>query len=195
MNRKSWADKLLDTFVAVIWLTVALAQGRAGDILGYGLMMESALIAWLFMRRRPALHTGNHAQLYFAAFATILPMFALRPTHAGWLEAGLITEWVALSWLIAALWALGNSFGMAPAYRGVICSRGLYRLVRHPLYVGSILFVLGYVVGHPSFNNFAVLALLTICQWVRAMLEEKWLSNVPEYQAYRKQVRGRFIPR
>ena len=66
---------------------------------------------------------------------------------------------------------------------------GIYRFMRHPMYVGSILGALGIGLYRLSpFNTFIFLTFV-FCQCYRARREEKKLEkNFPAYAAYRKKV-------
>ncbi len=96
--------------------------------------------------------------------------------------------------VLFALWHLRGSFAVTPQARTLRAS-GPYRLVRHPMYVGNMISVLGIVclIGTPDAIFLAVaLAGLQIC---RASYEERLLlSAFPAYEAYKLQVGG-FFPR
>ncbi|MFZ2266263.1 MAG: methyltransferase [Azonexus sp.] len=94
---------------------------------------------------------------------------------------------------IATLLNLGRSFGILIACRGVKTG-GLYRLIRHPMYLSDILLRLGYTVSHFSAVTVG-LALLSIGLYIyRARLEEGFLVDQPGYRAYMEKVRYRLLP-
>jgi len=94
---------------------------------------------------------------------------------------------------IATLFNLGRSFGILIACRGVKTG-GLYRIIRHPMYLSDILLRVGYTVSH--FNAVTVgLALFSISLYIhRARLEEAFLAGQPGYRAYMEKVRYRLLP-
>lgn len=94
---------------------------------------------------------------------------------------------------LAAKAFLGRSFGMVAANRGVKDS-GIYRFVRHPMYLGYMLSHLGFVLVFFSVANVAIYAVAWTCLWLRAKEEEKILLRDPEYQAYASKVRFRLVP-
>jgi protein-S-isoprenylcysteine O-methyltransferase Ste14 len=93
----------------------------------------------------------------------------------------------------AGLLSLRRSFAVVPGNRGVR-DGGLYRIVRHPIYISELMAVLGAVLVYPTIRN--VLLWITLCgvQFARARAEEEFLSSDPVYRAYRARVRYRLIP-
>lgn len=81
-----------------------------------------------------------------------------------------------------------------PAEDGTLEQGGAYRLVRHPIYGGVLLFSLAWsmVTSPLALVPAALLALLLA---VKSRREEAWLVEVhPGYLDYRRRVRRRFIP-
>lgn len=94
---------------------------------------------------------------------------------------------------LAAKVFLGRSFGMVAANRGVK-DTGIYRFVRHPMYLGYMLSHLGFVLVFFSAVNVAIYAVVWSCFWLRAKEEEKILLRDPDYQHYASKVRFRLVP-
>lgn len=69
--------------------------------------------------------------------------------------------------------------------------RGLNQIVRHPLYFGTIILILGFFLASPTQNNLALLILTLVYLFVGAKLEEKKLVEFygESYRNYRKSVR------
>ncbi|MBW8014600.1 MAG: hypothetical protein FVQ82_00275 [Planctomycetes bacterium] len=88
---------------------------------------------------------------------------------------------------------LGRSFGVFPALRHVKTAF-VYQLVRHPMYLSSIIIKLGYVLKNPSVYNFALTVVIIFLYDRRAKYEESILSNDPSYIEYMQKVRCRFVP-
>lgn len=81
-----------------------------------------------------------------------------------------------------------------PAEGSTLADSGLYGIVRHPFYLGGLIFFMGWsmVAGPVALALTVVLAIL----WAfKARLEERHLSEVySAYSAYTKRVRWRFLP-
>lgn len=103
----------------------------------------------------------------------------------------LIVGGVALS-IIAKL-SLRRSFGLVAANRGVK-SGGLYRLVRHPMYMAYIVNHIGYLMLYLSAWNVAIYAVTWVLLWMRTEEEEKILNADPGYREYAARVRSRLVP-
>ncbi len=71
---------------------------------------------------------------------------------------------------------------------------GPFRLVRHPLYGGGLLFFAGVSLPLGVAGLIGVVA-LGLLWWRKTRLEERLLTErFPAYAAYRERVRGRFLP-
>jgi protein-S-isoprenylcysteine O-methyltransferase Ste14 len=73
-------------------------------------------------------------------------------------------------------------------------TRGVYRLVRHPLYLGWALVVFG--APHMTLTRLSFAVISTAYLALAIPLEERSLSRVfgAEYEAYKRQVRWRMLP-
>ena len=90
-----------------------------------------------------------------------------------------------------ALWHLRSSFSILAEARTVVRS-GPYRFIRHPLYLGEAITMLGLCLLQGTFTALALWAGVNLFQVVRARIEEEKLAReFPAYQVYRRQ--SRFI--
>jgi protein-S-isoprenylcysteine O-methyltransferase Ste14 len=107
---------------------------------------------------------------------------------------GVVLQMSGIAWQLFAKVSLRRSFGVLPANRGVV-SRGAYRFVRHPMYLGYLVTDLGFLLTSFSFYNLCVLIVQMSCQVGRILQEERMLSGDEHYRSYRDQVRFRLIPK
>ena len=76
-----------------------------------------------------------------------------------------------------------------------VISTGLYAVVRHPMYAGGLLYLLGTPFALGSYWGLLVLAAMMPFLLWRLFDEERFLSkNLPGYAEYRAKVRWRLIP-
>jgi protein-S-isoprenylcysteine O-methyltransferase Ste14 len=116
-------------------------------------------------------------------------------SHGGiWLILGDVLLFGGLLFALASVAVLGRCFGVLPDVRGLV-TRGPYRLVRHPLYLGELTASLGMVVGSDGrLLPAASLSVCIVCQLVRAHYEERTLrAEFPEYDGYAASTK-RLIP-
>jgi protein-S-isoprenylcysteine O-methyltransferase Ste14 len=82
---------------------------------------------------------------------------------------------------VPAMASLRRSFSLTPQARS-LATGGLYRVVRHPLYLGEILNVIGLMVAVGSVTAVAATVVVVAGQVIRASLEERLLRRTfPEY--------------
>jgi protein-S-isoprenylcysteine O-methyltransferase Ste14 len=99
-----------------------------------------------------------------------------------------------LSFAIGSVIVLGRCFGVLPDVRGLV-TRGPYRLVRHPLYLGELTAVFGIVLGShdPLWAGVAWLGCVGL-QLARTGYEERNIqAEFPEYAEYAARTK-RLIP-
>jgi protein-S-isoprenylcysteine O-methyltransferase Ste14 len=106
---------------------------------------------------------------------------------------GVMLQMSGIAWQLFAKVSLRRSFGVLPANRGVV-SRGAYRFIRHPMYLGYFVTDLGFLLTNFTVYNLCVLVVQMSCQVGRILQEERMLSGDEHYLAYRNQVRFRLIP-
>lgn len=103
----------------------------------------------------------------------------------------LMSAGLALS--VASKLYLNRSFGLIAANRGVK-SRGPYRIVRHPMYLGYIVNQLGFLSLNLSITNSLIYLVVWSCQIVRVAEEEAVLRQDEAYRQFTQRVRSRLIP-
>jgi protein-S-isoprenylcysteine O-methyltransferase Ste14 len=77
--------------------------------------------------------------------------------------------------------------------RQTVVSRGLYRYIRHPIYVGDLVLLIGFELSLNSWLVLASVLLAPVVLW-KAVREERMLAaSLPGYDAYCARTK-RFIP-
>lgn len=106
---------------------------------------------------------------------------------------GACLQVLGIFWQLFAKASLRRSFGILPANRGVV-SRGAYRFVRHPMYLGYFITDIGFLLTNFGLQNVIVYACQFALQVVRIVREEQLLSDDERYRTYKGKVRYRVIP-
>ena len=130
-------------------------------------------------------------------------VFRHAPARIG--PLGLWSVTPAEAWVCAALIACGFAFcWWARIHLGTFWSAsitkkedhrvidtGPYRIVRHPIYTGLLLAAYATAAANGTVVGLALAALVTVGLWMKARLEESWLSRELDagvYEAYRRRV-------
>jgi protein-S-isoprenylcysteine O-methyltransferase Ste14 len=110
--------------------------------------------------------------------------------------AGAVCAILGANLLYLSARALGRSLTPFPRPRrtGELVTQGPYRLARHPIYGGGILFFAGWALFSAPLALVGVVALTAL--WHRkSALEERLLAErFPDYDAYRRATPRRFVP-
>jgi protein-S-isoprenylcysteine O-methyltransferase Ste14 len=97
----------------------------------------------------------------------------------------------------AGMVTLGDNLSPFPAPRtdGVLVERGVYRVVRHPIYGGLVLGSIGLSLADGNAIALGITVILAVLLTAKSAGEERRLeAHLAEYVAYRKRVRWRIIP-
>jgi protein-S-isoprenylcysteine O-methyltransferase Ste14 len=180
-----------------LWQTY---QYHLKGTLGYvelSFTIQSLLVGVIILIRKPhqAFHTNPFHQaiaiIAFCSGAAFMGQPATGPLAAKQISQAVIFLANVLG--VATLLNLGRSFGILIAFRE-LKSHGLYGVVRHPMYGTDVLLRIGFLISHT--NLFTVMAFMvsTGCYVYRALLEEQFLVQQPEYREYMNRVKYRFVP-
>jgi protein-S-isoprenylcysteine O-methyltransferase Ste14 len=185
---------LVGGLFALLFVSCVKAFMATGELNRLGLAVVNAVFVCLYVSRKDATALSTAPLTWAVSLGgTLLPLL-MRPSGAeGFVLLGDAIQWVGIVVIIVAVLSLWRSFGIVPANRG-IRQTGLYRVVRHPLYAGEMLFLTGVVVAHPSLSNVVVWAADCALQLWRAKLQERFLSEDPVYRSYCQRTRYRLLP-
>jgi len=95
--------------------------------------------------------------------------------------------------IVYSLLSLGRNIGFIPAQRRLV-TRGAYRFVRHPIYTGTFISLLAFVLRAYSPLNLTIAMALIASLMLRGLVEERFLREDPAYAAYLAEVRWRWFP-
>jgi protein-S-isoprenylcysteine O-methyltransferase Ste14 len=162
----------------------------------------SVLVCWLFLIRRPSTQSrgaggwiSDAAAVALAGTGVVLGISNAPRTvdNRIVLAAAEVLMTIGLIAMVVGLASLGRSFGIMPRARGLV-QTGLYRWIRHPIYLGELLTFAGVVILAISPWTLAAYALFVILQGYRLVMEERTLLQAyPEYADYRART-ARLLP-
>jgi protein-S-isoprenylcysteine O-methyltransferase Ste14 len=186
---------------AIAGLFVVLATRIArefvetGHLTGLLLLVSELLVVVLTIVRRRAVVVDRTWDARLVAGASIVFVPLIRPAGASPVPdlATAVVSGIGLAIVIAGKLALGRSFGLMPANRGIVSS-GIYRAVRHPIYAGYVVTHAAFLVAHPTLLNAVLLVVSDVSLFVRAKYEERTLALDPAYRDYMSRVAWRIVP-
>ena len=184
---------ILFTLLSVNLLRDFLATGRVTGLLF--LASEALVVVLTVVRRRARLVDRSFAAALTTTLSVALPPMQRASDGAGLLpdEVTVMVSAIGLALVIVGKMTLGRSFGLMPANRGVVSS-GVYRFVRHPIYLGYLITHVAFLLATPSAWNIAALVAADAALLLRAVCEEQTLSRDSQYRAYQQIVRWRVCP-
>jgi protein-S-isoprenylcysteine O-methyltransferase Ste14 len=195
-------DRIVAALVCLpwIWFIFQLYQRRSGLLTWQLIFLEAeyVLIVLTTILRRPPKRVTANPILWLLGFVATYwglmvwgfvqpgrPLSSSRISDALTVCGGLMVAWARIS--------LGRNIGYVPAQRELVL-RGAYRIVRHPIYAGIFVTYLGEILRLFTPRNALLFALG--CAWfvLQSLVEENFLKADPQYSAYMRKVRARWIP-
>jgi protein-S-isoprenylcysteine O-methyltransferase Ste14 len=147
------------------------------------------------MRRSTSIIDRSYRARILTALSLLGPML-VRPSSVAALAPEVMTVLLSaagLTIVIGGKLSLGRSFGLMPANRGIV-STGLYKLVRHPIYLGYLITHTGFVAANPTLWNVLMVVGADLALMWRAVCEEETLQKDESYRGYQQMVRWRVVP-
>ena len=169
---------------------------ETGRLTGVLLLVSEALVVVLTVVRRTAVSIDRSLGARVLTAVSLTSPFLAKPTALTPLAPEMISVGLVICGLLVVVGgklSLGRSFGLMPANRGIV-STGLYRLVRHPIYLGYLVTHIAFLAANPSPWNFLIFVTADTALLARAVCEEKTLARDAQYRDYQKFVRWRVLP-
>lgn len=188
------------------WVILAVFSSAAGAITFYLARHDPALLARR-VRASPLAEKQRHqTAIQVVAWLAFIAAFLVSAFdhRAGWsrVPSAIVVAGdaiVATGQFVVFLVFRANTFTSAiiEVDRGQqVVSTGPYAVVRHPMYAGSLVMMLGVPIALGSWwGMLAIPPMAVVIVW-RLLDEEKLLvANLPGYAEYRGKVRYRLVPR
>lgn len=191
----TFQDALLVVVSAFFLYTQASRVVAGHSVASLPFAIEQGFLTALFLTRRRSRATSHDLIAWAAATVGGWGPLLMLPAESsiGLVVPGLAIQMVGMSLTFVGFGALGRSFGVVAADRG-LKTGGPYRLVRHPIYLSHALTLSGFLLANFSWPNAGLYVLIISGQVARIHAEEKLLRSTTDYDAYSRQVRWRLIP-
>ncbi len=178
-------------FFAVAHLSTFIHSSGKASLLVFA--AAETLVAAFFLLRTPPRTLANRPVEWLVAIAgTFLPLL-LRPTTDA---PAALAEWglmIGSALQIAGVLSLNRSLAIVPALRQ-LKTRGMYAIVRHPIYTSYLVTFSCYLAANFSATNLIIVVASVSLLLARVRFEERHLGQTPEYRTYRDRVRWRLVP-
>jgi protein-S-isoprenylcysteine O-methyltransferase Ste14 len=155
------------------------------------------LIALLIVRRTPISGSQSFAPKFIAFLGGYLGIALLvlpgRGADSDMLLLSSFLTFFGMTFSVFSLAWLGRSISLLPESRKLVTS-GPYAMIRHPLYLGEQIALVGVALQVGTLWAVAAITLQFCCQLYRMSYEERVLSgSFPEYEEYMADT-ARLIP-
>jgi protein-S-isoprenylcysteine O-methyltransferase Ste14 len=169
---------------------------HTGQVTGLLLLASESLVVVMTVARRRAQAVDRSVAAAVLTAVSLIGPPLVRAADVAPLApdaATVILSAIGLGLVLVGKIALGRSFGLVPANRGVVV-RGPYSMVRHPIYTGYLITHIGFLMAQPTPWNAGVFVVADVALVLRALMEERILSADVDYQQYCRKVGWHLVP-
>ncbi len=169
---------IFGVLIFTVLTVLRIQQALNGSWIAILLASQSGIAVALYFRRtKPKEKTDKKTQA-LAWTSALLPLaFSPRASTNPWSALLLVPGLLLTLW---AMLALDRSFSIAPAKREIV-TRGPYKYMRHPMYGGEILSLMGVLIASFSLWNAALFVIFLASVFWRIRTEESLLEKDASY--------------
>jgi protein-S-isoprenylcysteine O-methyltransferase Ste14 len=204
--------RAIQFFFAVAWNVVSLNSVRALRIVGCFWIVLGVYWAVSALRQKPTKREEHFGERLRHLVPVMVAFLLLSQSDAsyGWLGLRFVPESETLSLLglllagagvpfaIWARWHLGANWSAVVSIREHhdLIRTGPYRAVRHPIYTGLLLAIMGSALIVGEFRALLAFAIVLASFYLKARTEDAWLAREfgETFEAHARQT-GMFLPR
>jgi protein-S-isoprenylcysteine O-methyltransferase Ste14 len=195
--QSKWANLYTAILLSTIWGLFASAHWsgyqRTHDAALLFIVISETLTAGFFIFRiAPKSVSVKPFDWLVALGGTFIPLF-FRPAEWGFFPFANNLIIVGTLLQIVSLISLNRSFALVAACRE-IKTKGMYRLVRHPIYASYCVIFCGYVLSNTTLENLLLYIIFMAFLCLRILREERHLAINQIYRNYMDKVRYRLVP-
>lgn len=157
----------------------------------------------LVTNARPNARDGRRLVVAISLIASFLMVASnMAPTgptlwygSPGVAETGVALTVAGAALALAAFISLGRSFSVIPEARALV-TRGVYRLLRHPMYLAELLMIVGVLFGQAQLTTVVGTLIVIGLQVYRVHVEENLLRNAhpSSYLEFADRTKYRLLP-
>jgi protein-S-isoprenylcysteine O-methyltransferase Ste14 len=177
--RPMWDDFAFMTLMTLAFITAGFLPIRKVEMMDYG--VATAFVVSFFYEMFGVSLTLMILDVVFEKQFPLSGYLGLKSAHL-WVTLGLMNYSSAhlFSGLVIVAGAVLVMLGHLTLYadKGQIVTRGVYRYVKHPQYVGVIVITGGMLIEYPTFLGLAMWAILILMYMRRARQESKEISRI-----------------
>ena len=181
-----WGDRFGFAFFILATAVAAITAISEPNLLVWLAVPQNAIIAVTYAIRNKETKS-NRSGLWLGLMASVLPMTHYPKVIS---TALLVIGLMGYSLILWSLLILGRSFGIAPADRGLV-TRAPYSLVRHPMYLGELVYRGAIVLASLTLINVFLFLFMITIQVTRICMEERIIDG---YDDYRVVTHWRLLP-
>ena len=136
--------------------------------------MRDFIASWFLMRRRDAISKGPWYFNIIAYISSFVHLFYISSPSAYMGQTKLIFDLCAITGFLIVTLAtieLGTKMGISPAKRGKLCKTGVYKHLKHPMYVGYTIAQIGWLLI--DIRNSGIYALSLFLFYLRGRAERR----------------------
>lgn len=197
---------------AVVWNIASLNSARALQIVSCFWIVLGVYWAVSALRQKPTKKEEHFIERLWHLVPVMVAFFLLSRSDAsyGWLGLrfvpasgtlsllGLVLAGAGVAFAIWARWHLGANWSAVVSIREEhdLIRTGPYRAVRHPIYTGLLLAIMGTVLIVGEFRGLLAFAMVLAPFYLKARKEDAWLAREfgETFAGHAKQT-GMFLPR
>jgi len=161
----------------------------------FPVVSEGLVLVLVLIRRRSTAISTRPGDWLLGWMGTTLPLF-VQPSGGVMIAPLQFPVFLLLAGMamqLSAKLTLQRSFGLVAANRGITV-RGLYRVIRHPIYAGYILAYVGFFLANANLWNAGLYLVCVSLHIARIFVEERLLKEDPAYLRFAADVPYRLIP-
>ncbi len=159
-------------------------------------LIDQLVVLTFILVRRPPKELSLRIDDWILGFAGTLFAILISPPSGAPLAPPIVVTGLLMTGFavhVSAKFALRRSFGVVAANRGIKAT-GLYRFVRHPMYLGYVVSQIGILLAGPTLANILIVGICWLLFIKRIDAEERLLLRDEVYRDFALRTRYRIMP-